>query len=442
VRSTARRLALHSDSSHRFERHVDGQRVLSAMNYAAALMVEICGAEAADGHCESGIAPGAPAAIDFRLTQAEALIGMSFDAPWAQTVLRRLGCSLSHVDNAAWTVQPPSWRPDLVREVDLTEELLRAKGLDAVPEVLPHRAPPSARISTAEPADLLAFGLRDDLVARGYYESVSVAFMSPSWMQRCGLEAVELDNPLGEETRYMRSDLRPALIEAAALNRRHGRTEPSLCEYGSCFDSRGERRSIAWLISLTSDATTSFASCRAELEALLQARGLEGLRFESLGEEDALLHPRSSARLICADQALGSVGELHPQLREQFELPTGIWLVQLDLHALLASSRELALFSPLARFPEVHRDLALVVAEELGAGHLAELAPAIEPKFRVRARVFDVYRGKGMPEGKKSVAVRFSIQSPEGTLSEKEVSRWLKRYEEQAKERFEARLRT
>jgi phenylalanyl-tRNA synthetase beta chain len=441
VRSTARRLALHSDSSHRFERHVDGQRVLAAMNYAAALMVEICGAEAADGYCESGVAPGAPAPIAFRLKQAEALIGMSFDGPWAQTLLRRLGCTMSDVDNATWTVQPPSWRPDLVREVDLIEELLRGKGLDAVPEVLPHRAPPSAHISTAEPADRLAFGLRDDLVARGYYESVSLAFMSPAWMLRCGLQAVELDNPLGEETRYMRSDLRPALIEAAALNRRHGRTDLRLCEYGSCFDNSGERRNIAWLVSLSSDAVASFAQCRAELEALLQARGLADLRFDSLGEDDALLHPRSAARLICADQTLGSMGELHPQLREQFELPVGIWLVQLDLHALLAYSCGLALFGPLARFPEVHRDLALVVAEELGAGHLAELAPAIEPKFRVRARVFDVYRGKGLPEGKKSVAVRFSIQSPEGTLSEKEVSRWLKRYEEQAEERFEARLR-
>ena len=115
--------------------------------------------------------------------------------------------------------------------------------------------------------------------------------------------------------------------------------------------------------------------------------------------------------------------------------------MQLDLVSLLSVSLELSIFAPLPRFPAVHRDLAFLVDVDLGAGHLADLAQSIDADLGVQARVFDVYHGKGLPDGKKSVAVRFSIQSSEGTLSEKEVSRWIKRYQEEATQRFSAELR-
>lgn len=441
VRSTARRHALHSESSHRFERRVDPQRVLAAMNYAAHLMVELCGAQAAQGHAQSGVLPTTSEPISFRLASAEALIGMAFDPDWSGQLFERLGCQVDRTDSACWVVDAPSWRGDLLREVDLVEELVRGKGLDAVPERLPFAPPPSGRISTADPTDALAQSLRDDLVSRGYFEAVSLAFMSPGWMSRCGGDAVELDNPLGEETRYLRTDLRPALIEASSLNRRHGRPDVRLCEYARRFERDIERNSLAWISPFGAEPTQAYALVRGEVEALLGARGVEGLSYRSLESEDALLHPRSAAAIYHGEERVGALGELHPELRDRYDLEAGQWLVQLDMHSVLSSSSELSVYAPLARYPEVHRDLALLVAEDLGAGHLADLAQTVDANLRVYARVFDVYRGKGVPEGKKSVAVRFSIQSAEGTLSEKEVGRWLKAYEERAKEHFEAELR-
>ncbi len=441
IRKTARRHALHSESSHRFERSVDPQRVLAAMNYAAHLMIELCGAEAAVGYAQGGELPVTSEPIRFRLAYAHQLIGMPFDEEWSAELFERLGCVVDRLDEQAWVVSAPSWRSDLQREVDLVEELVRGKGLDAVPERLPQAPPPSLSISTTDPTDALGQSLRLDLVGRGYYESVSLAFMSPKWIKRCGLPGVELDNPLGEETRFLRTDLRPALIDAVALNRRHGRPNVRLVESARRFEPKGEFNTIAWVASWGVEPVEGYAQCRGELEAILAARGVSDLRYEALSTDDHLLHPRSAAAVYAGECKLGHVGELHPELRDEYEVGPGQWFVQLDLESLLSVSSELSIFAPLPRFPAVHRDLAFLVDVDLGAGHLADLAQSIDADLGVQARVFDVYRGKGLPEGKKSVAVRFSIQSSEGTLSEKEVSRWIKRYNAEAKQRFSAELR-
>ena len=441
IRKTARRHALHSESSHRFERTVDPQRVLAAMNYAAQLMIELCGAEAAQGHAQAGTLPITSEPIRFRLEYAYQLIGMPFDAEWTAELFERLGCTVDRSNEQAWVVRAPSWRSDLQREVDLVEECVRGKGLDAVPERLPQAPPPALSISTTDPTDALAQSIRLDLVSRGYFESVSLAFMSPKWIQRCGIAGVELDNPLGEETRFLRTDLRPALIEAVALNRRYGRPNVRLVEYARRFEIGGEYNTIAWVGSWGADPVHAYARCRGELEAILGARGVAGLSYEPLGVTDHLLHPRSAAAIYVGERKLGHLGELHPELRDEYEVGPGQWFVQLDLVSLLSVSLELSIFAPLPRFPAVHRDLAFLVDVELGAGHLADLAQSIDADLGVQARVFDVYHGKGLPEGKKSVAVRFSIQSSEGTLSEKEVSRWVRRYHQEAKQQFSAELR-
>ena len=441
VRVTARRHALHSESSHRFERHVDPARVLAAMNFAAQLMVDLCGAEAADGYADAGSLPTANPPIRFRFSDAEALIGMAFDPDESAQLLERLGCLVDRTDTALWTVQPPTWRRDLERSVDLIEELVRGKGLDAVPERLPDAPPPPAGITTADPTDALGRSLSLDLIGRGYFEAVSLAFMSPTWAERCARSAIELDNPLGEETRYLRTDLRPALVEAVSLNRRHGRVEVRLVECARRFEREVEHNTIAWTAPWGDDPVTGYAACRGELEALLGARGVAQLRYKPMGDADRLLHPRSAARVLADDQVIGTLGEVHPELRNELELTPGQWLVQLDLSATLVGTAALSVYEPLPRFPAVHRDLALVVDEAVGAGHLADLAQRVDASLAVHARVFDVYRGKGLSEGKKSVAVRFSIQSAEGTLSEKEANRWLKRYQELALDQFGAQLR-
>jgi phenylalanyl-tRNA synthetase beta chain len=438
VRRTARRTALHSDSSHRFERGVDPQRVLLALDYAAGLLAELAGGEVAKGRQVGGEVPCGPPPIVFDRSRACQLLGMELAPAEACDMLTRLGCKVEGGSTGLWTVTPPSWRPDLLRPVDLAEELLRIAGLDRVPECLPSSAPPAGRLSTFNPAIAVAQGLRTDLCARGFFEAVSLAFVSPAWVERLAVKGLPLANPLGEETRFLRPSLCPALIDAAARNLRHGQPDAALVEYGTCFTAAGETLRLAW-IQRAAPGASGLAEVRALLEAMLAGRGVGEVNLEA--EPHPILHPRSAAQVVCGGESLGVIGELHPDLRSANDFGEGWWLVELDVAAVAAAAKALAVFGHLARYPAVHRDLALVVAESQAAGDLAGLASKLDSSLAVRARVFDVYSGPGVDPGCKSVGVRFTLQSADGTLKDKQVDRWLKTYCAEAEKLFNARLR-
>ncbi len=433
VRRTARRLALHSESSHRFERGTDPQRVEVALDEAARMMAELAGGEVASGRVRSGEPPTGQHVIDLDLAEAEQLIGLELGTDRATSILEAIGCQVE-----GQRVVAPSWRPDLTRPADLAEELLRVVGMAAVPECLPPQPPPTATISNVDPREALGRALRDGLRGQAFHETVSLAFASPQWIERSGREGLPISNPLGEETRFLRNDLRPQLVEAAARNLRHGLTGLRLCEQGTVFGSHGESKRFGLLFE-GAPGVEGLATVRGLLDGLLMGQGIPSCTL--LRSEDPFLHPRSSARVHCGDTALGTLGEIHPEIRHQYDLPEGIWLIDLDLTALIASAQGLASFQALERFPAVHRDLALVVSEAQPAGALADLAGEVDPQLKVKARVFDVYRGPGLEADEKSVAVRFSLQSSEGTLGEKQINHWLERYQSLAADRMGARLR-
>ncbi|HBU48467.1 MAG TPA: phenylalanine--tRNA ligase subunit beta [Myxococcales bacterium] len=433
VRRTARRLALHSESSHRFERGTDPQRVEIALDEAARMMADIAGGVVAEGRVRSAAPPSGRQEIEFDLADAEQLIGLKLGTARAAEILNALGCEVN--DQRVIT---PSWRPDLSRPADLAEELLRVVGMAEVPEALPPQAPPTDTLTNVDPREALGRALRNGLRGQGFHETVSLAFASPRWIELSERQGLAISNPLGEETRFLRNDLRPQLVEAAARNIRHGLRGLRFCEQGSVFHPEQESKRFALLIETESGAS-GLACVRGLLEGLLVGQGLGVIKLHRV--EDPFLHPRSSAQLMAGDVPLGSMGEVHPKLRADYDLPEGLWLVDLDLAALLASAQTLTAFVALPRFPAVHRDLAMVVPETQPAGALAELAGAVDPRLMVKARVFDVYRGAGIETHEKSVAVRFSLQSGEGTLKEKEITEWLEKYQSLAEERIGARLR-
>jgi phenylalanyl-tRNA synthetase beta chain len=419
IAGRARRLGLSTDSSHRFERGVDFGATRLAMERATALLVDICGGQAGPiTAAEAALPQRAP--ITLRLARLKRVAGVELDADQLVRDLTALGAGVERRDDSL-IVTPPSFRFDLVIEEDLIEEAVRLFGYDNIPAQPP--AAPSRMLpqdETVLPDD----ALRQMLVGLDYQEVITYSFVDPAWETALDADAkpLPLANPISSQLSVMRTTLWGGLIETLRHNLNRQQERVRIFELGRVYASQvaqpmklggliyGDVQPEQWGAPAR---RVDFFDLTGDLERLF------GHALDTRPGTHPALHPGQSAELWIDGHAIGWVGAMHPRLVQAFDLASAPVLFELDSQVL--ARRGLPRHAALSRFPMVRRDLAFVLDTHIPAG---DLLAALREAAPVQVRsidVFDDYRGKGMTENQKSLAIRVVMQDTQRTLMDQEV---------------------
>ena len=450
IAGKARSYGLHTDASHRFERGVDSQLAREAMERATALLLEIVGGEPGP-IVEAVSAADLPrlAPVTLRAERIEQMLGLELPVAEVERLLVALGLKVAASGAGQWQVEIPGHRFDLSIEVDLIEELARLYGYNRLPVRYPQArlAPQPQSEARAELGQL-----RRLLVARGYQEAITFSFIDPKWFElfHPGVQPLTLANPISADLAAMRASLWPGLVKALQHNLNRQQTRVRLFESGLRFVGQldelkqeamlagvlcGSRLPEAWA---NGREAVDFYDLKADVEALLNYAGA-GAAFSFVAGEHPALHPGQTARIERDGQLVGFMGALHPELAKTLGLDQPVFLFELVL-AEVAAGR-LPQFRELSRFPEVRRDLALLVSREVSAECMLAEIRAQAGEYLTDLRLFDVYQGKGIDPLSKSLAVGLTWQHPSRTLNDEEVNENLQRIIASLGERFQATLR-
>lgn len=430
----ALRFGLVTDASQRFERGVDPSQQERAMTRALELLQGIAGGDSGpvtvartDGHM-----PQRPS-VALRGAQLARLLGREFDDERVRSTLIALGMRVA-TSSEGWQVTPPPYRFDIAIEADLIEEVARIVGYGAIPERDAHDAQRFHRLPESRPSE---HELIESLAIRGYQEAITYAFVDPTlqaqlFPDRAGLA---LANPIASDLSVMRISLWPGLLKAALENQHRQQNRIRLFEHGTCFlREEGETREIDTLGAIACGSRlpeqwgtpremrepADFFDLKGDLEALLAGIG-ERSAFAFEPAALPCLHPGRSARVLRRGRPVGWIGELHPSLVKGLDFTYPPVLLELDVaHAL---SVERPAYREVSRFPQVRRDLAVVVDESVALSHLTERVTLSASSLLRDLRVFDVYRGPGVEAGRKSVAFGLIFQDISRTLTDDDVAR-------------------
>jgi phenylalanyl-tRNA synthetase beta chain len=468
ILQTSQKLGLRTDASGRFERGLDPNMVAYAMDRVSALLTQAPGGTPADDTLSHYPEPVEPWRVPLRLGRAELLLGMPVQVDEAAGRLEALGCEVEREDGRLWATVP-TFRRDLRREADLVEEVGRLIGLDRVPERLP-AVPQAGALTAAQQKTRLIRRLLADL---GLSEAITYPFGPERWSDDLGLEdgAVRLENPLSAEGANLRTSMLPGLLDATARNRAFGARGGALFELGSVFFAdvpQDELREAALRFRMTGETGTHDAGGLMgvkeagrigvvlagtvrpagwnvpEVEAgIFEAKGLverlvPGARFVPAARE--YLHPGRSAEVLVGEKEAGWVGELHPEVAGKFGL-RGWPVAALELDSALCNPEPEPRFEPFVNVPAVARDLAVLVDERVPVGDMLRLVQDSPSPLLTEVRVFDVYAGSPVPEGRKSVAFGFTFQG-EKTLTDEEVDAEVGLILGKLEKEFDARVRS
>ncbi|MDQ7984710.1 phenylalanine--tRNA ligase subunit beta [Pseudomonas sp. G34] len=449
VAGKARSYGLHTDSSHRFERGVDSQLAREAMERATALLLEIVGGEAGpiiEAVDEAQLPNIAP--ISLRAERVEQMLGLKLED---EVIVKLLGALGLGIEGGAgqWQVKVPSHRFDISLEVDLIEELARLYGYNRLPVRYPQaRLAPQTKAEAV--ADLPV--LRRLLVARGYQEAITYSFIDPKLFELFspGVQPLTLANPISADMAAMRASLWPGLVKAVEHNLNRQQSRVRLFESGLRFvgqlDELKQEPMLAGVITGSRLPESwahgrdgvDFFDAKADVEALLAAAGDAG-SFAFVPGEHSALHPGQTARIEREGRLVGYLGAIHPELAKTLGIDQPLFLFELLLSEITAG--RMPAFKELSRFPEVRRDLALLVDRDVPAKNLLADIREQAGEWLTDLRLFDVYQGKGIDPLRKSLAVGLTWQHPSRTLNDDEVSTATQNILTSLEQRFNATLR-
>ncbi|TAN72778.1 MAG: phenylalanine--tRNA ligase subunit beta [Gallionella sp.] len=423
IAGRARRFGLATDSSFRFERGVDFAATRQALERATQLLLEICGGRAGSISEVCGQLP-VRAAITLRRQRVARVLGIALDNSQIAALLKRLQFDFA-ANGDDFRVIPPSFRFDLSIEADLIEELARLHGYDNIPALAPQAA--LTMLPHSESQRPLA-RIQQTLVARDYQEIVSYAFVEEQVERElCGnTDAVALQNPIASNLAVMRSSLLGGLMGALRFNLNRKQARVRLFETGACFAKAdnayvqtqrlsglayGAVRPEQWGAAAS---PVDFYDVKADVEALFAP---QELRF--VAAPHSALHPGRSAQIFCGGQMVGCLGELHPKWQQQYDMVQAAVWFEVELDAL--TQAKVPRMGEIARFLPVRRDLAVLVDEAVAAQTLLDAMQQASVPCVAEVALFDVYRGKGVEQGKKSLAFRVLLQDTQKTLTDSEI---------------------
>lgn len=454
VRRTSRRLGMHTDSSHRFERGVDVTRVADVLDRTIELMLQTQDELGVEATVVGGTIDAYPNAyvarqIEMALDMPTRILGLSIDADTVVSTLESLGLGVDRGE-ATVVVSVPAYRPDLERPIDLVEEVGRLVGYNEIPVTplggelgllpLPRTDEP-LRVQTTQPVLSTRRveteeAVRDALAARGYSEAVNWAMIDPERDRLFVAEGAEaglaLRNPLGADRSALRRSLLPGLLDSVHHNVVRGTKNVTLFELGHVFPGGSvlDRNPEPLLLGLvaTGDVNVHWSGESRPIDGfdvvgvLTQVASVAGgLVRATTGDAPSWLHPGECAVLKLGRREIGWVGRIHPDVADVWSLDTAVYAAEMDAGALFDRDPDVPRYDEIARTPSSQRDLALVVPAELAYDEMDRALRQFRHKFLERVELFDVYTGTGLEPGTKSVALRARYRDLEGTLTDNTI---------------------
>ncbi|MBJ9475770.1 phenylalanine--tRNA ligase subunit beta [Acinetobacter baumannii] len=430
IAGRARRFGLHTDSSQRYERGVDFELPLIAMNRASQLIQELAGGEFGPITVveKSDLLPKREA-IELKQAQVDQLLGYKVAAEFITDALTRLGCEVTVKADGEWSVVPPSHRYDMAIYQDLIEEVARIDGYDNIQISLP-----SMDVQLAKYQDRFEIAqLRQTVVTLGYQEAISFSFADAKLEKQLNpqVSPLMLANPISSDLAAMRSTLLSSLIPCVQYNLNRQQSRVRFFELGLRFDYQnansiqdlkqiptlalvavGSREPESWHAK---PQPMDFFDFKGEVEEILAAGRV---KVEYVRSERPWLHPGQSAEILVDGQSIGYLGRLHPSLENELDLST-TWVAELDQAAVLQSY--VSNFTELSRFPSVRRDIALLISDNINVRDIQQLIEKTGGELLDSTWLFDVYTGQGVEEGKRSLAFALLWQHPSRTLEDAEI---------------------
>lgn len=440
---TSRNLGLISESSLRYERRVDDMNVDQRADYAAALIAEVSGGTVCAGIVDEWPA-GAPEerVLAFRIERFQKMMGEAIPVDFIVECLERLGCAVADKGEGVLRVVAPTFRPDLEREIDLYEEVLRLYGMDRIPSTLPAGR---GRLGVRTPQQLVDAKLHATLSACGMNETMTYSFAAADDVEKLRMneeglgEAAELINPMNAEQSCMRRTIVPGLLRSVAYNQSRGVSNIQLYEIGTVFSAREgaaqpkERRKLAGVLAgamgpaawNNAPVAFDFFDGKGVLESIARELALPKVRFKALSAEEAPhLQPGRAAQMLSGGDVVGWVGEIHPLAADAFEAAAPVVAFELDMTVLERAARPARDYVDVPQFPAVARDAAFVVDESVTNEKLMQCMTSAGGKLLEGVQLFDVYRDEErIGAGKKSMAYSLTYRAADRTLTSEEVDK-------------------
>ncbi len=451
IAGRARKYGLHTDSSHRFERGVDFELQKTAIERATRLLIDIVGGEPGpviDVVSRQDL-PARPSVV-LRKDRVSSILSLDLEDEEITDILTRLGFTVDKPDDNSWRVQVPSYRFDISIEADLIEEIARVYGYNRLPVSIPSaQLAPGKHAETQVPLK----DMRKLLLARGYFEAITYSFVDPDTQSLFDNRDsfIALANPISSDMAVMRTSLWPGLIRSLQYNQNRQQGRVRLFETGLTFKRSdadveqtpklagvifGQRLPEGWAHD---KGSVDFFDIKGDVEALLSIGGNENsYRFEPV--EHPALHPGQSAQVICEDDRVaGCLGALHPAIEKTLDVAGPVYLFELD--SALISQGKLAEFKELSKYPEIRRDLAIIVDKSIRLTSIVKAIKEVAGEWLTDMTVFDQYEGQGIAEGRKSLALGLTWQNSSRTLKDDEISLLVGHIINNLKKQFNVELR-
>jgi phenylalanyl-tRNA synthetase beta chain len=438
-----RKLGFTTDASHRYERGVDYEGIERALERLSQLILDVCGGQAA---VVKDVVADLPVRNDVtvRVSRAQRVLGMELGAQRVQQILERLDMQ-PRGSGDVFVVTPPSYRFDISIEEDLIEEIIRIEGYEKLPATLP-QATAGMRAIPEQVQDLSR--IRQAMVARDYQEVITYSFVDEAWEKDFGgnTTPIRLANPIAEQLSVMRSNLLASLTDTLRFNLNRRQPRVRLFEISRVFKPDGEgfdqRRRLGALAYGSARAeqwgaqarNIDFYDLRGDLESLFAPRVID-----LVAAQHPALHPGKSAHVLINNRVVGWIGELHPGLRQRYEIPEAAVAFEVDVDAI--AERPIPAYKAFSKYPLVRRDIAVEIADDIPVQTLLRSLRNGRSSIVEDVAVFDLYRGKGIGSGKKGLAFRVLLQDTQKTLTDAEVDSAVAGLREILEKEYGAKLR-
>ncbi|SCJ87845.1 Phenylalanine--tRNA ligase beta subunit [Anaerotruncus sp. 2789STDY5834896] len=419
VRRTSKKLGLRTESSSRYEKGLDPETCISALLRACQLVEQLGAGEVVGGVIDCYPAPKAPTVLHLDVDYTNRFLGTEIPKEDMVKYLESLEFEVRADDS----IVVPSFRADVAHKADVAEEIARLYGYDKIPSTL---------AQTADEAELtreqkFARTIRQQLVGMGLYEIITYTFISPKYYDNIRLPAdsplrdsVTIRNPLGEDTSVMRTTALPSMLDILSKNYANRNLSCRLFELATVYEKAGDDQlpNEPEHLTLGMYGDCDFYTIKGVCQGLLDGLKVPGCRFIPCADHPTF-HPGRCAEIELDGKIVGVIGEVYPEVAAGYGIKPRTYIAELDIASLLAGAVETVTYKPLPKFPASTRDLALVCNEEILVGDITESIQHSAGKLLEKVEFFDIYRGKQLPEGKKSVAFKIVLRSENETLTDK-----------------------
>lgn len=453
IRKTSGRLNLRSESSSRFEKGVNYDTVIEALDFAAAMLEELAGGQVLAGYLQAGQVPTEPVQVLTTLDYVNVRLGTNLVYSDIEDVFAKLGFGLSG-DAQAFTVSVPRRRWDISIQADLVEEIARIYGYDKLPTTLPEAGGTAGELTASQ---LLRRRVRAIAEGAGLTEIISYALTTPEKAQAFAIESshlTELMWPMTIERSALRQNIVSGMLDTIAYNVARKQKNLAIYEIGKVFEQNAdpkvdlpnERDTFAFALTglvaekdfQTQATAVDFYYAKGILESLFSKLNL---KVTFVAEKDmASMHPGRTARILLGEETIGFLGQVHPQVANDYDIPE-TYVAELNLQAIEANMASTQIFTEISKQPAVSRDIALLVDDQLSHQDIVTIIEGLGLKYLESIKLFDVYAGTNIEPGKKSMAYSLTFQNPQESLRDEEVAKYMNKISEALLEKANAQVR-